>query len=164
MKNRHRKARQSRGYLDTLALRGEHLASYLTRRNKPAQVSLERIMNFVEKAQNYQHTRIKNGKSYVEKSPSHVEKQERQREKCIARLWECYNQVLETEVMHPTKKGKDETWNGAKEVNGTWTSEPIYYYGDHLEYVLGDELHGYTAQGRTKVKNLDSYENKEDEG
>ena len=64
--------------------------------------------------------------------------------------------------MHPTKKGKDETWNGAKEVNGTWTSEPIYYYGDHFEYVVGDELHGYKAQGRTKVKNLDSYENKEE--
>ena len=162
MKNKHRKAGQARGYLDTLVIRGEELASFLSRRNKPAQVSLERIMNLVEKAQNYQHTRIKNGKPYVEKSPSHVEKQERQREKCIARLWECYNQVLETEVMHPTKKGKDETWNGAKQVNGTWTSEPIYYYGDHFEYVLGDELHGYKAQGRTKVKNLDSYENKED--
>ena len=162
MKNKHRKAGQARGYLDTLVIRGEELASFLSRRNKPAQVSLDRIMNLVEKAQKYQHTRIKNGKPYVEKSPSHVEKQERQREKCIARLWECYNQVLETEVMHPTKKGKDETWNGAKQVNGTWTSEPIYYYGDHFEYVLGDELHGYKAQGRTKVKNLDSYETEED--
>mgnify|MGYP007047664744 FL=1 len=162
MKNKHRKAGQARGYLDSLVVRGEELASFLSRRNKPAQVSLDRIMNLVEKAQNYQHTRIKNGKQYIEKSPSHVEKQERQREKCIARLWECYNQVLETEVMHPTKKGKDETWNGAKQVNGTWTSEPIYYYGDHFENVLGDELHGYKAQGRTKVKNLDSYENKED--
>jgi hypothetical protein len=27
---------------------------------------------------------------------------------------------------------------------------------------MGDELHGYKAQGRTKVKNLDSYENKEE--
>ena len=162
MKNKHRKAGQARGYLDTLVIRGEELSSFLSRRNKPAQVSLERIMNLVEKAQKYQHTRIKNGKPYVEKSPSHVEKQERQREKCIARLWECYNQVLETEVMHPTKKGKDETWNGAKRVGKGWVSEPIYYYGDHFEYVLGDELHGYKAQGRTKVKNLDSYENKED--
>ena len=65
MKNNHRKAGQARGYLDYLVVRGEQLASYLTRRNKPAQVSLERIMNLVEKAQNYQHTRIKNGKPYV---------------------------------------------------------------------------------------------------
>ena len=164
MKNKHRKAGEARGYLDSLVIRGEELASFLSRRNKPAQVSLDRIMNLVEKAQNYQHTRIKNGKPYVEKSPSHVEKQERQREKCIARLWECYNQVLETEVMHPTKKGKDETWNGAKQdpVTKKYVSEPIYYYGDHFEYVMGDELHGYKAQGRTPIR--DSNYNGEKKG
>jgi len=162
MKHKHRKAGQARGYLDSLVVRGEEMASFLSRRNKPAQVSLDRIMNLVEKAQNYQHTITKNGKKYPSNSASQVERQERQREKCIARLWECYNQVLETEVMHPTKKGKDETWNGAKRVGKGWVSEPIYYYGDHFEHVLGDELHGYKAQGRTKVKNLDSYENKED--
>ena len=49
MKHKHRKAGQARGYLDSLVVRGEQLASYLTRRNKPAQVSLERIMNLVER-------------------------------------------------------------------------------------------------------------------
>ena len=164
MKNKHRKAGQARGYLDSLVVRGEQLASYLTRRNKPAQVSLERIMNLVEKAQNYQHTRMKNGKPYVEKSPSHIEKQERQREKCIARLWECYNQVLESEVMHKSKKGKDETWNNAKRVGTSWVSEPLYFYGDQFDYVVGDETYGMKAQGRTPVSssNYDGEESEND--
>ncbi len=63
MKNKHRKAGKARGYLDSLIIRGEHMASYLTRRNSPAQVTLDRIMNLVEKAQKYQHTITKNGKT-----------------------------------------------------------------------------------------------------
>ena len=39
MKNKHRKAGKARGYLDSLIIRGEHMASYLTRRNSPAQVT-----------------------------------------------------------------------------------------------------------------------------
>ena len=164
MKNKHRKAGEARGYLDSLVIRGEELASFLSRRNKPAQVSLDRIMNLVEKAQNYQHTRMKNGKPYVEKSPSHIEKQERQREKCIARLWECYNQVLESEVMHKSKKGKDETWNNAKRVGTSWVSEPLYFYGDQFDYVVGDETYGMKAQGRTPVSssNYDGEESEND--
>ena len=36
--------------LDGYAIRAEEYASYLTRRNRPAHVSLERIANLAEKA------------------------------------------------------------------------------------------------------------------
>jgi hypothetical protein len=164
MKNKHRKAGKARGYLDSLIIRGEHMASYLTRRNSPAQVTLDRIMNLVEKAQNYKHTIVKNGKQYSHTSPSRVEGQEKQREKCIARLWECYNQVLESEVMHKSKKGKDETWNNAKRVGTSWVSEPLYFYGDQFDYEVGDETYGMKAQGRTPVSssNYDGEESEND--
>ena len=162
MKHKHRKAGKARGYLDSLIIRGEHMASYLTRRNSPAQVTLDRIMNLVEKAQNYKHTIVKNGKQYSHTSPSRVEGQEKQREKCIARLWECYNQVLESEVMHKSKKGKDETWNNAKREGTSWVSEPLYFYGDQFDYVVGDETYGMKAQGRTPVSSS-NYDGEESE-
>ena len=63
MEHKHRKAREAEGgelngskYLDSLVIRGEHLASFLTRRGKPPQVTLNRIMDLVEKAQNFKHT------------------------------------------------------------------------------------------------------------
>jgi len=153
MKNRHRRAGEAKGYLDSLVIRGEELASFLSRRSKPPQVTLERIMRLVELAQKYQHT-MKNSLGVVVKDTraSREKGRESQRSKCIAKLWECYNVVLESEVMHPSVSGKDETWSGAKKVDGHWKSEPISYYGDQFEHVVGDELYGYTAQGRTPIR------------
>ena len=31
-------------------------------------------------------------------------------------------------------------------------ADPIYFYGDQFEHVVGDELYGYTAQGRTPIR------------
>ena len=152
MKNKHRKATSSNGKLDKYAIAAEHLASYLTRRGKPPQVTLERIANLAEKAMNYVHTRIKNGKVYERKSPSEVANQESQRNKVLDRIWAAYQIVQEEEIMHPYAQGKDESWNGAREVNNNWKSEPTYYYGDHFDYVIGDEFHGNKAQGRTPIR------------
>ena len=58
MKTKHRKAPNARGYLDNLVITAEHLSSFLTRRDKPPQVTLERIANLAEKAINYKHTRV----------------------------------------------------------------------------------------------------------
>ena len=61
MSKKHRKAPSANGKLDAMAVLAEQYASYLTRRNAPPHVSLERIANLAEKAQNYQHTRLVNG-------------------------------------------------------------------------------------------------------
>ena len=155
MKNKHRKAGSAVGTLDGYAIRAEEYASYLTRRNRPAQVSLERIMNLAEKAQQYQHTYVRNGVEYDDNRPYRKEAQESQRNKILARIWKAYEVVLNNEVMHPSKSGKDESWNGAKQDSNTkkWVSDPIYFYGDEFEYVVGDELYGMKAQGRTPIRN-----------
>ena len=151
---KHRKAVNSRGYLDGLAITAEHLASYLTRKDKPPNVSLQRIANLAEKAQNYQHTRLVNGEEYPDTRPSGLQGREKQREECLKRIWDSYEVVQNTEIMHPSRAGTDETWNMAKEdENGKWIPEPIYYYGDALEDVLADELYGEKAQGIVNTKN-----------
>ena len=161
-KNKHRRSKGARGFLDGLVITGGELASYVARKGKPPKVTLDRILNLIEKAQNYKHVyKSKNGKSYPITSPSKIEEQERQREKCIARLWEFFREVQEAEIMHPSKKGKDESWNNAKKTNGKWVSDPVNFYGEHFDYVVEDEMHGYTAQGRTKISNLDSYDGNE---
>lgn len=158
---KHRKAVSANGKLDAMAVLAEQYASYLTRRNAPPHVTLERIANLAEKAMNYQHTRIdRHGKTVPDTRPYLEEGRESERKKCVARIWKAYQIVQEQEIMHKAVKGKDETWGGAKEVNGTWISEPVSYYGEQFENVLADELHGYKAQGRTKVTNLESYDNK----
>jgi len=153
---KHRKAVNARGYLDGLAITAEQLASYLTRKDKPPHVTLQRIANLAEKAQNYKHTHVINGKEYVDTRPSGLKGREKQREDCLKRIWDAYLIVQETEIMHPGRVGEDETWGGAKEVNGRWTPEPITYYGDALEEVLADELHGNTANGVTPIRNSGS--------
>ena len=55
--------------------------------------------------------------------------------------------------MHPGRVGEDESWGSAKEVDGRWTPEPITYYGNALEDVLANELHGEKAQGIINTKN-----------
>ena len=150
---KHRKAVNARGYLDGLAITAEQLASYLTRKDKPPHVTLQRIANLAEKAQNYEHTHVINGKEYVDTRPSGLKGREKQREECLKRIWDSYLIVQESEVMHPGRVGEDETWGGAKEVNGRWTPEPVTYYGNALEDVLANELHGEKAQGIVNTKN-----------
>lgn len=150
---KHRKAVNARGYLDGLAITAEQLASYLTRKDKPPHVTLQRIANLAEKAQNYEHTHVINGKEYVDTRPSGLKGREKQREECLKRIWDSYLIVQESEIMHPGRVGEDETWGGAKEVNGRWTPEPVTYYGNALEDVLANELHGEKAQGIVNTKN-----------
>lgn len=151
---KYRKANNARGDLDSYAIRAEEYASFLTRRNRPPHVTLERIANLAEKAIDYQHTIIKNGKEYPHSPPSMKEQQERQRSKVLDRIWEAYRIVQEAEILHPAESGKDESWNNAKQDSETkrWVSDPIYFYGDHFEYVVGDELYGNKAQGKTPVR------------
>jgi hypothetical protein len=150
---KHRKAVNARGYLDGLAVLAEQYASFLTRRNAPPHVTLERIANLAEKAQNYQHTRVENGKEYPDNRPTKLAGQNKQREECLKRIWDAYLVVQESEIMHPGRVGEDESWGSAREVDGRWTPEPITYYGDALEDVLANELHGEKAQGIINTKN-----------
>ena len=150
---KHRKAVNARGYLDGLAVLAEQYASFLTRRNAPPHVTLERIANLAEKAQNYQHTQVVNGKEYPDNRPTKLAGQNKQREECLKRIWDAYLVVQESEIMHPGRVGEDESWGSAKEVDGKWTPEPITYYGDALEDVLANELHGEKAQGIINTKN-----------
>ena len=150
---KHRKAVNARGYLDGLAVLAEQYASFLTRRNAPPHVTLERIANLAEKAQNYQHTRVENGKEYTDNRPSKLDGQNKQREECLKRIWDAYLVVQESEIMHPGRVGEDESWGSAKEVDGKWIPEPISYYGDAFEDVVADELHGEKAQGIINTKN-----------
>jgi hypothetical protein len=150
---KHRKAVNARGYLDGLAVLAEQYASFLTRRNAPPHVTLERIANLAEKAQNYQHTQVVNGKEYPDNRPTKLAGQNKQREECLKRIWDAYLVVQESEIMHPGRVGEDESWGSAREVDGRWTPEPITYYGDALEDVLANELHGEKAQGIINTKN-----------
>jgi len=150
---KHRKATSANGDLDSYAIAAEHLASYLTRRGKPPQVTLERIASLAEKAMEYQHIRTnRHGKIVPDNRPYLKDGRDSQRNKVLDRIWSDYQIVQEEEIMHPYVQGNDESWNGAKEVNDNWKSEPIYYYGDHFDYVVGDELHGNKAQGRTPIR------------
>ena len=163
---KYRQQNKANGYLDSLVIRAEQLASYVIRKNKPPHVTLERIANLAEKAINYQHTRVhhRSGKVVSDNRANRQEMQEKQRKKCLDRIWDAYQLVQEREIMHKNSKGKDESWNNAKQdpVTKKYVSEPIYYYGDHFEYVMGDELHGYKAQGRTPIR--DSNYNGEKKG
>ena len=150
---KHRKAVNARGYLDGLAVLAEQYASFLTRRNAPPHVTLERIANLAEKAQNYQHTQVVNGKEYPDNRPTKLAGQNKQREECLKRIWDAYLVVQESEIMHPGRVGEDESWGSAKEVDGKWIPEPITYYVDALEDVLANELHGEKAQGIINTKN-----------
>lgn len=152
---KHRKAVNARGYLDGLAVLAEQYASFLTRRNAPPHVTLERIANLAEKAQNYQHTRLVNGEEYPDTRPSGLQGREKQREECLKRIWDSYLIVQESEIMHPGRVGEDESWGSAKEIDGKWIPEPITYYGNTLEDVLANELHGEKAQGIINTKNED---------
>jgi hypothetical protein len=163
---KYRQQNKANGYLDSLVIRAEQLASYVIRKNKPPHVTLERIANLAEKAMKHQLTRAeyRTGKLVLDNRGNRQEMHEKQRKKCLDRIWDAYQLVQEREIMHKNSKGKDESWNCAKQdlVTKKYVSEPIYYYGDHFEYVMGDELHGYKAQGRTPIR--DSNYNGEKKG
>lgn len=143
--NAHRKATSANGYLDSLVIRAEEAASFLSRRNNPPNYTLNRIMDLVEKAQKYERTT-----EWEKRSPNF----DSNKEKVIERIWKAYYVVLDKEVMDINEAGKDESRNNAKQdVNGRWVSEPLTYYGDHLEHVLSDELYGNKAKGITAIKN-----------
>ena len=154
---KHRKASNARGELDQMAIRAEEYASYVTRKRRPPQVTLERIANIAEKVINYKHTRVRNGNVTLDTRPSEQEKNKRQRAKCLDRVWKAYELVQKHELMHPQAQGKDESWNNAKENRDTkkWIPDPVSFYGDVLEEVVGDELHGNTKNGITKIKSTE---------
>jgi hypothetical protein len=112
-------------------------------------------MDLVEKAQKHIPTRVTpSGTVIKETRQDKIESNNRQKEKAIERRWKAYYIVLDKEVMDENEVGKDESRNNAKQdVNGRWVSEPLTYYGDHLEHVLSDELHGNKAKGITAIKN-----------
>ena len=152
--NAHRKATSAHGYLDSLVIRAEEAASFLSRRNNPPNYTLNRIMDLVEKAQTSILTRTDGGVTRTDTREDRISKHEAQKEKAIERMWKAYYTVLDKEVMDENEVGKDESRNNAKQdVNGRWVSEPLTYYGDHLEHVLADELHGNKAKGITAIKN-----------
>ena len=157
IKNRGYKKANHKGFFDGLANKAEESSSFLTRTKIPPNYSLNRILGLAEQAQMYEATT-----EWEKRQPQ--EEFEASRNKCLDRIWDAYQLVQERELMHKNAKGKDESWNGAKQDPATkkYVAEPIYYYGDHFEYVMGDELHGNKAQGRTPIR--DSNYNGEEKG
>lgn len=153
--NAHRKATSAHGTLDSLVIRAEEAASFLSRRNNPPNYTLNRIMDLVEQAQKHVPTRVTpSGNVIKETRQQKIESNNRQKEKAIERIWKAYYIVLDNEVLDVNESGKDESRNNAKQdASGRWVSEPLTYYGDHLEHVISDELHGNKAKGITAIKN-----------
>ena len=153
---KHRKATSARGELDAMAILAEQYASFLYKRNSPPHSTLKRIANIAEKVINYKHTRLRDGNITLDTRPSHQGKNKRQKTKCLARVWKAYESVQKTEILHKDRT-EDESWNNAKENRDTkkWIPEPVYYYGDVLEEVLSDELHGDKKNGITKLKSTE---------
>jgi len=152
---KHRKATSANGELDAMAILAEQYASFLYKRNSPPHSTLKRIANIAEKAIHYKHTKVnRHGNTVVCNRTNQNGPRERQREICLARIWKAYESVQKTEVMHKDRAGQDESWNNAKENRDTkkWIPDPVYYYGDVLEDVLSDELHGDAKNGITKPK------------
>ena len=154
---KHRRATAANGELDRMAIRAEEYASYVTRKRRPPQVTLERIANIAEKVMNYKHTKVnRHGNTVVCNRTNQKDARERQRDRCLARVWKAYELVQKHEIMHPQAQGKDESWNNAKEnQENKWISDPVSFYGDVLEDVVGDELHGNTKNGITKYKSTE---------
>ena len=154
---KYKKAANAKGELDRMAIRAEEYASYLTKRNRPPHVTLERIANIAEKVMTYKHTKVnRHGNTVVCNRTDQKDARERQRDRCLARVWKAYESVQKTEIMHKDRTG-DESWNNAKENRDTkkWIPDPVSFYGDVLEEVVGDELHGNTKNGITKTKSTE---------
>ena len=148
--NPHRKATSANGYLDSLAISAEQVSSFLYRRNAPAHQTLSRIADLAEKAQNYERTT-----EWEKRSPNF----DNQKQKVIDRIWKAYQVVQEKSILHDSNRFDDESNNNAKQnAKGRWVSEPVAYYGDALEDVIANELHGNKAKGVTKLPNIDDYD------
>ena len=155
---KHRKAVNARGELDAMAILAEQYASFLYKRNSPPHSTLKRIANIAEKVINYKHTTInRHGNVVFDNRPDRAAGRDAQKAKCLARVWKAYELVQKHEIMHPQAQGKDESWNGAKRKEGSekWTPDPVSFYGDVLEEVVGDELHGNIKSGITKIKSTE---------
>jgi hypothetical protein len=154
---KYKKVASANGELDRMAIRAEEYASYLTKRNRPPHVTLERIANIAEKVMNYKHTKVnRHGNTVVCNRTDQKDARERQRDRCLARVWKAYESVQKTEILHKDRT-EDESWNNAKENRDTkkWIPDPVYYYGDALEEVLSDDLHGDKKNGITKPKSTE---------
>ena len=148
--NKHRKATSANGYLDALAIRAVEASSYLSRRNNPAHQTLSRITDLAEKAQQYERTT-----EWEKRSPNF----DNQKQKVIDRIWKAYQVVQEKAILHKSNRFTDESNGNAKQdAKGRWLSEPVTYYGDALEDVVANELHGNKAKGVTKLPNIDDYD------
>lgn len=85
--NAHRKATSAHGTLDSLVIRAEEAASFLSRRNNPPNYTLNRIMDLVEKAQKHIPTRVTpSGTVIKETRQEKIESNNRQKEKAIERI------------------------------------------------------------------------------
>ena len=148
--NPHRKATSANGYLDSLAISAEQVSSFLYRRSAPAHQTLLRITDLAEKAQQYERTT-----EWEKRSPNF----DNQKQKVIDRIWKAYQIVQEKAILHDSNRFTDESNGNAKQdVKGRWVSEPVTYYGDALEDVVANELHGNKAKGVTKLPNIDDYD------
>ena len=157
--NSHRKATSANGYLDSLAISAEQVSSFLYRRSAPAHQTLSRIADLAEKAQESQLTRTDGGVKRLDTRADRVEKFNNQKQKVIDRIWKAYQVVQEKSILHDSNRFTDESNNNAKQdVKGRWVSEPVTYYGDALEDVVANELHGNKAKGITKLPNIDDYD------
>ena len=154
---KHRKATSAKGELDAMAILAEQYASFLYKRNSPPHSTLKRIANIAEKVINYKHTTInRHGNVVFDNRPDRAAGRDVQKAKCLSRVWKAYESVQKTEILHKDRT-EDESWNNAKENRDTkkWIPEPVYYYGDVLEEVLSDELHGDKKNGITKLKSTE---------
>ena len=157
--NSHRKATSANGYLDSLAISAEQVSSFLYRRSAPAHQTLSRIADLAEKAQESQLTRTDGGVKRLDTRADRVEKFNNQKQKVIDRIWKAYQVVQEKSILHDSNRFTDESNNNAKQnAKGRWVSEPVSYYGDALEDVIANELHGNKAKGVTKLPNIDDYD------
>ena len=157
--NPHRKATSANGYLDSLAISAEQVSSFLYRRSAPAHQTLSRIADLAEKAQESQLTRTDGGVKRLDTRADRVEKFNNQKQKVIDRIWKAYQVVQEKSILHDSNRFTDESNNNAKQnAKGRWVSEPVTYYGDALEDVVANELHGNKAKGVTKLPNIDDYD------
>ena len=142
-----KKVSNANGWFDKKALRAERLASTLDRRAKPPHWSLEKILDLVEEIQVRDVTLGMRGDTRA------IAWAKKAQEDAVNRCWDAYYIILNTQVMYPGMDTQDESWNGAKMVNGKFVSEPLTYMPTaQLESFYGALKHGDKAKGRTTPK------------
>ena len=142
-----KKSSNANGWFDKKAIRAETLASTLQRRGNPPNWALEKILDLVEEIQGRDVT------SGLRGDKEKIGKALRAQEDAVKRCWDAYYIILNTQVMYPGMDTQDESWNGAKMVNGKFVSEPVSYMPTgQLESFHGALKHGDKAKGRTTPK------------